>query len=737
MRIGMLRFAISLLIANISMISCTLIPLNPQNLSKATALSFNWSGISPNIKDNSWLWTEKYMVRMIDRKILTENDLKNPYKSLSRAEFIHWMIRDMKKEPLLIDHPFMDIETDHPYYFDIMQAYHQGIIEKTNFFFPDEPLLRSEAAKWLIRAKAGEALESLFQMILEPVIPAQDGFIESATDDQRYLALSLLPEHQLMRYRWKNGSNFRYIEANRPINRAEAAYGLYHLRFPPQREASLFIGYFNEQQHAKTNQFSDMLLSPVIGGRDEQWSYYPVLIKQIPSLENGLWKMHDDGSMEVTFHFREKLHWSDGTLIDAYDAVYAHQLKLAAALPTNNDEIISWIQKVEAIDRHTYKTYWSQPYPYANLHIEVFPRQYIEKNKLSFADYLLKPLHAGPYMLSTEKDEEEEQKELSLYANPKYLLGQPLFETVTLIPFDCDETLYTAWNNKKLHLAFYRANPLQKTGEQFVFQPTLRWEHLDLSTDHPFLVDSSVRRALLYSINREQLTEELFSRPYPIAHSYFPPEHPSYHGEKITPTPYDLIKASQLMDEAGWTIDPESQLRKKNDHLFEITLISVKDNPLRDKILEIISADWKKLNISVEIAREDSDHFFSTILGKRAFHGATALLYSWNFRAESNLFTVLHSSMVPTPENAYKGQNYSGFSHALVDEILMDNFRRIEPLMLNQNLSVVLEIMSHELASLPLFFYPRILSVDPHLETIHHDSGMEKIFCNIAWWYRQ
>ncbi len=734
MRIGMLCFTISLLIADISLISCTFMPLNPQNLSDATAFSFNWSGISPDTKVNSWLWTEKYMVRMMDRKILTENDLKNPYKSLSRAEFIHWMIRDMKKEPLVVDHPFMDIETDHPYYFDIMQAYHQDIIEEDSFFSPDEPLLRSEAAKWLIRAKAGEALEGLFQMIPEPVIPAQDGYIESAGDVQRYLALSLLPEHQLMYYRWKNGSEFRYIEANRPISRAEAAYGLYHLRFPPQREASLVIGYFNERQHAKAHQFSDMLFSPVIGGRDEQWSYYPLLIKQIPSLENGLWKMHDDGSMEVTFHFREKLHWSDGTLIDAHDAVYAHQLKLAAALPTNNEEIVSWIQKVEAIDRHTYKTYWSQPYPYANLHIEVFPRQYIETNKLSFADYMIKPLHAGPYLLSNDEDE---QKELCLHANPKYLLGQPLFETITLIPFDCDETLYAAWNNDELHIAFYRSNPSQKASKQFVFQPTLRWEHLDLSTDHPFLADSSVRHALLYSINRKQLTEELFSHPYPIAHSYFPPEHPSYHGEKITLYPYDLNKASQIMDEAGWTIDPESQLRKKNDHIFKITLISVKDDPMREKILDIISADWKKLNISVEIVTENSDHFFSNTLGKRDFHGAVALLYSWNFRAESNLYTVLHSNMIPTQENAYKGQNYSSFSHALVDEILMDNFRRIEPLMLNQNLSVILGIMSHELPSLPLFFYPGILSVDPHLEKIHHDSGMENFFYNIAWWYRQ
>lgn len=84
-----------------------------------------------------------------------------------------------------------------------------------------------------------------------------------------------------------------------------------------------------------------------------------------------------------------------------------------------------------------------------------------------------------------------------------------------------------------------------------VFKPGLVYEHIDLNLANPVLADRRVRQALLYGIDREAMSQQLFDGRQPVAHSNVNPLD-WVHAEDLPKYPHDRAKAAALLDEAGW-----------------------------------------------------------------------------------------------------------------------------------------------------------------------------------------
>ena len=61
----------------------------------------------------------------------------------------------------------------------------------------------------------------------------------------------------------------------------------------------------------------------------------------------------------------------------------------------------------------------------------------------------------------------------------------------------------------------------KRHGDQFhiVYKPGLIYEHIDLNLDNPILADKRVRQALLYGLDREAISQQLFEGRQPVAHT--------------------------------------------------------------------------------------------------------------------------------------------------------------------------------------------------------------------------
>jgi ABC-type transport system substrate-binding protein len=58
----------------------------------------------------------------------------------------------------------------------------------------------------------------------------------------------------------------------------------------------------------------------------------PMLAEQLPTLENGDWKILPDGRMETTYRLRKHARFHDGTPITAEDFVFAQRVRMDPAI---------------------------------------------------------------------------------------------------------------------------------------------------------------------------------------------------------------------------------------------------------------------------------------------------------------------------------------------------------------------------------------------------------------------
>ncbi len=724
-------------------------PVAQKSLSDMEAPHYDWTGLSSEYDPSQWNWLETYFDFLLHAQVLSYAELARPYETIKQGEFLNWLHRiadflDTHSDKNNANQNFIDsLFNDHPYYPSISWAFDKGIVNDNENFVPDDPLIRANAAKWIIRAKGGAILETQALENSHPVIFAQDGHKDLSFEIRAIFSLVYAPEHQLMSYRWRVDNEFRWIEPYRSLNKGEAAFSLYKLIHPPRRGGSLSIGTINNEKNQSTFHETFTLpltYAPVISKKDQHWSHYPILIQEIPTIENGGWKIFDDGRMKITFHFRKGLKWSDGYPLNAHDAVFAFNNLHKLPDKDSFSEFSEWIESVEAIDDYTFRSYWKQPYLKANKFIHVLPFHMKE-----FYEDIAKPsnypptIHAGPFFL-----QKNGYGDYIFRANTNYALGSPLIKTIQIIKFNNEINLIDALIDNKIDLIWgqkYDPNFSLRLGEQkdsfsVFLTPSLSWEHVSLNIDHPFLADLKVRKALLLSIDRKLLTTPRQKVDYP-ASGWLPSDHPAFNKEQLPYYEFDMEKASLFMEKAGWKLDPEHQKRKKDDEIFTITLITPQGHDYREKNLTYIASQWEKLGLEVVKLTVDPEIFFNEVLGKRSFDGATACIFAWHFTPESNLYTLTHSTMVPSPFNNYIGQNYSAISHPFVDELSLRIFRELNPVHRYLHLGSLHLTLMEELPALPLFHYGVSSIAQPHLKGYSPSILLHPPFCEAFYWHME
>src|SRR6266508_765263 len=92
----------------------------------------------------------------------------------------------------------------------------------------------------------------------------------------------------------------------------------------------------------------------------------PRLAEQIPSLENGLWRVFPDGRMETTFRIKPNARWHDGTMVSSDDLAFTVRVGQDPEVALLRDRAYESIESVEAIDARTALVRWKTPYVWAD-----------------------------------------------------------------------------------------------------------------------------------------------------------------------------------------------------------------------------------------------------------------------------------------------------------------------------------------------------------------------------------
>jgi peptide/nickel transport system substrate-binding protein len=430
---------------------------------------------------------------------------------------------------------------------------------------------------------------------------------------------------------------------------------------------------------------------------DGHW--VPQLAKSMPSLENGGAKIIEQGGKKklvAVWEIIETAKWGDGKPVTCQDFITAHTIAISPNVAVGEKEAWTQVEKIEVDAKNPNKctfTYDRAKWDFNQLgqfyalptHIEMDIFKKYGKQKEGYeknSAYVRNPsnpgLYTGPYVITEVKL----GSHVALAPNPHFYGKQPNIKKiiVKLIPntgtmeanlrsgtIDMISPLGLDFDQA---LAFDKKVKSEKLPYNVYFVPSLTYEHIDFQLDNPILKDLNVRKALVLSINREDLVKALFENKQSVAIHNIPPVDSAWYTNDpklITTYKYSKRQAGKLLDEAGWKMGPDGY-RYKDGKKLSLVFQTTAGNKTRELVQVYLQNQWKQSGIEILIKNEPARVYFGTTMNKRKFEGLA--LYAWVSSPESSPRSTLGSKSVPSSDNGWSGQNFPGWRNSKVDKAL-------------------------------------------------------------------
>ena len=378
-----------------------------------------------------------------------------------------------------------------------------------------------------------------------------------------------------------------------------------------------------------------------------------------------------NNNLTHTLLLKDKIYFHDGHPLTAEDVVYTVSLiqnenkKSGLALAWEGIKVVAKSDKI--VEFTLPRAY---PEFEKNLSLGILPKHLWEKipkeEILSAAENQKLIVGAGPYRFEkiTYQDELPSSASLTLFGKAG---GQKGYLKKINFYFSQKETdLAKDLAEKKLEVA---------TGFSLNF---LREEENSLKTDQkktplphlfsvflnqknaPILKEKSVREALYFSLNKEELAESLNQAIWPT-NSIFPPHLSVGQSENL----FNLEKAKKILSEAGWTINELSGIYERRDKKKTDLLafsLATSNEPELKSVAEIIVRQWRALGAEVTLKVFEPGDLRQNVIRLREYE---ALLSGQVIEEPSVLFAFWHSSQQIDP-----GVNIALYSKASVDQAL-------------------------------------------------------------------
>jgi peptide/nickel transport system substrate-binding protein len=423
----------------------------------------------------------------------------------------------------------------------------------------------------------------------------------------------------------------------------------------------------------------------------------------VPSLENGLWTLNADGSMETTWRLRPGARWHDGTPVTADDLVFTAQVARDRELPVFSYIAFNSLDDVQAVDERTVRARWKQPYIDADKMFASGPGTYAlpmprhlldgeyQGNKAGFIDlpyWSTRFVGNGPYRLK----EWSSGTHLVLEAFDGYVLGRPKIDQVEVRFIPDSNTLVANVLAGEINLTLGRGISIDQA-----IQVREQWRGGKIETGTPrsalnlwpqlrdpspaVIGDVRYRKALFYGIDRQSMVETLQGGLTTVVHSWIKTSEPEYAQLEplIVKYEYDPRRATQMIESLGYAKGADGTFADAGGAKlgFEFRTIAADIN---QKTQLAIADNWTRLGLAVEPVVIPSLRLND--LPYRATFPAFDLLRG-NTSIEN--FNNLHSSGARLPENGFRGggaggTNYTRYASPQLDA-LIDRFFATVPRM--------------------------------------------------------
>lgn len=334
----------------------------------------------------------------------------------------------------------------------------------------------------------------------------------------------------------------------------------------------LVLGW--EQEPAKLNPVGDMTFGSLIDqfvrrdvwNWDTEYDIFPVMVEEIPTLDNGLVTTNDAGNTVVTYKLREGMKWSDGEDITSADCAMWHEIAMDPTTGSvQRGSYPDVVESFEIVDDLTFVMTYNVPWPdfqtNATASCGLFPEHIFRSILDTDGNFDQAPFFSGqgvvgygPYVF----DNWAVGSQITLTKNPLWDGEEPGFDQVVLRFITDTAQMVNAFEAGEIDAAFNFADDLVDSysavsgAEVFktdgVYGDAI-WMNV-ANGGHPALGDPMVREGIIRAIDRESMALDLVGPGVGVPPSW---KSPQYWPDDLPFWGYDPEAAVQLLDEAGWT----------------------------------------------------------------------------------------------------------------------------------------------------------------------------------------
>ncbi|NFN87877.1 ABC transporter substrate-binding protein [Clostridium sporogenes] len=370
------------------------------------------------------------------------------------------------------------------------------------------------------------------------------------------------------------------------------------------------------------------------------------------------YKKSTDG-LTYDFKIKKGVKFHDGKELKAEDIVFTIKSIQDPKVNTEMKPEFEEVRDIKAEGNYNVKVILSKPFPALldKLTIGIVPKHALEGKDLNNAEFNQKPIGAGPFKfvkwekgnnitLSKFEDYYDKNKtgnveKFIFKFIPDYNVRAMQLETGE-IDLAYVEPSQVAKLEKLEKIKIYNEN----TADYRCFMFNMRKE---------LWKDVNVRKAFNYAVDRKGMVDGIL-KGFGVE-AYSPLQKNKFNNANVEKYSYNLEKANELLDKAGWKKGQDG-IREKDGKKFEFTLTAPSTDEVRVKIANYLASQFKKMGVTVKVAALDWNAI--------KIDECEAFVLGWGspYDADDHTYKLFHSSQI---EN---GNNFGAYSNPKVDKLL-------------------------------------------------------------------